>query len=43
MTLHNSSRVQVSATHATPALSVQEAHNVSAYTFDGSHCNTVVY
>jgi homoserine O-acetyltransferase len=35
MTLYNSSRVQVSATHATPALSVHEAYNVSAYTFDG--------
>ncbi len=35
MTLHNGSRVQVSAMHATPALSVNEAHNVSAYTFDG--------
>ena len=35
MTLHNSSRVQVSATHATPAHSVHEDHNVSAYTFDG--------
>ncbi len=35
MALHNSSRVQVSTTHATPALSVHEAYNVSAYTFDG--------
>jgi len=35
MTLHNGSRVQVSPTHATPALSVDEAYSVSAYTFDG--------
>ncbi len=35
MTLHNGSRVQVSATHATPALSAQEVYNASTYTFDG--------
>ena len=35
MTLHNSSRVQVSATPAIPALSVHEAYNASTYTFDG--------
>lgn len=34
MTLHNGSRVQVSAMHMTPALSTHEAYNVSAYTFD---------
>ena len=34
MTLHNSSRVQVSAMHTTPALAATEAYNVSSYTFD---------
>ena len=34
MTIHNGSRVQVSDAHATPALSVDEAYTVSAYTFD---------
>ncbi|GAC1427119.1 MAG: homoserine O-acetyltransferase [Ktedonobacteraceae bacterium] len=34
MTLHNGSRVQVSATHATPTLPVNEAYSVSTYTFD---------
>ncbi len=35
MMLQNSSRVQANAIHATSALSVHEAYNVSAYTFDG--------
>ena len=34
MTIHNGSRVQVSNTYLTPALSVDEAHTVSTYTFD---------
>ena len=34
MTIHNGSRVQVSEAHSTPALSVDEAYTVSAYTFD---------
>ena len=34
MTIHNGSRVQVSDTHLTPALSVDEAYTVSTYTFD---------
>ncbi len=34
MTIHNSSRVQANCTHSTPALSVNEAYNVSSYTFD---------
>jgi homoserine O-acetyltransferase len=34
MTLHNSSRVQVSATRTTPVLTASEAYNVSSYTFD---------
>ena len=34
MTLHNSSRVQVSATHTTPVLAASEAYCISTYTFD---------
>jgi len=34
MTIHNGSRVQVGDAHLTPALSVEEAYNVSSYTFD---------
>ncbi len=34
MTVHNSSRVHVSSTRPTPALSVHEAHSVSSYTFE---------
>jgi len=34
MTVHNSSRVHVTSTRPTPALSVHEAYSVSSYTFD---------